>query len=579
MQYTVQARRAIDTAAKISKKLHHHYIGSEHLLLAILQDNDSLAAKVLVANGVNTDNLLKLVQELISPGNDVAIIEKDGMTPKMEQLLYNADEEAKKGSAKKIGTEHLLLAMIRMQDCAGARLLNSLEVNPQKLFSDIVSGMGQEGAVYKQEMSMSAKHEGGALEQYSRDLTELAYRGKLDPIIGRDKEIQRVIQILSRRGKNNPCLVGEPGVGKTAIVEGLAQRIVSGDVPASVQDLRVLSLDLSGMVAGSKYRGEFEERIKRVINEVIADGNILLFIDEIHTLIGAGGAEGAIDASSILKPAMARGEIQILGATTITEYRKYVEKDAALERRFQPVTVEEPTVEETKAILRGVKHLFEEHHQVVVSDAAIDACVELSERYITDRFLPDKAIDLLDESAAALRLTMVKPVKNADGIVCEIQDMVEQIEAAIIEGAIQKAGELKLKKDELSRKLQRQEKRSQKKHDNTKDLILSENDVAGVVALWTKIPVAKLTEKEAERLRKLENTLHKRVIGQEEAVSALSRAVRRGRVGLKDKARPIGSFLFLGPTGVGKTEVSKALAEAVFGNETSIIRVDMSEYM
>ena len=514
MQYTVQARRAIDTAAKISKKLHHHYIGSEHLLLAILQDNDSLAAKVLVANGVNTDNLLKLVQELISPGNDVAIIEKDGMTPKMEQLLYNADEEAKKGSAKKIGTEHLLLAMIRMQDCAGARLLNSLEVNPQKLFSDIVSGMGQEGAVYKQEMSMSAKHEGGALEQYSRDLTELAYRGTLDPIIGRDKEIQRVIQILSRRGKNNPCLVGEPGVGKTAIVEGLAQRIVSGDVPASVQDLRVLSLDLSGMVAGSKYRGEFEERIKRVINEVIADGNILLFIDEIHTLIGAGGAEGAIDASSILKPAMARGEIQILGATTITEYRKYVEKDAALERRFQPVTVEEPTVEETKAILRGFKHLFEEHHQVVVSDAAIDACVELSERYITDRFLPDKAIDLLDESAAALRLTMVKPVKNADGIVCEIQDMVEQIEAAIIEGDIQKAGELKLKKDELSRKLQRQEKRSQKKHDNTKDLILSENDVAGVVALWTKMPVAKLTEKEAERLRKLENTLHKRVIGQ-----------------------------------------------------------------
>ncbi|MCF0130024.1 MAG: ATP-dependent Clp protease ATP-binding subunit, partial [Pseudobutyrivibrio sp.] len=401
MQYTTQARRAIDTAAKISKKLHHHYVGSEHLLLAILQDNDSLAAKVLVANGVNTDNLLKLVQELISPGNDVAIMESDGMTPKMEQLLYNADEEAKKGSSKKVGTEHLLLAMIRMQDCAGARLLNSLEVNPQKLFSDIVAGMGPEGAVYKQEMSAGAKRDNGALEQYSRDLTELAYRGKLDPIIGRDNEIQRVIQILSRRGKNNPCLVGEPGVGKTAIVEGLAQRIVNGEVPSSIENLRVLSLDLSGMVAGSKYRGEFEERIKRVINEVISAGNILLFIDEIHTLIGAGGAEGAIDASSILKPAMARGEIQILGATTLTEYRKYVEKDAALERRFQPVTVEEPTPEETKEILKGVKHLFEEHHQVEISDEAINACVELSERYITDRFLPDKAIDLLDEAAAA----------------------------------------------------------------------------------------------------------------------------------------------------------------------------------
>ncbi|MCF0129649.1 MAG: ATP-dependent Clp protease ATP-binding subunit [Pseudobutyrivibrio sp.] len=579
MQYTTQARRAIDTAAKISKRLHHHYVGSEHLLLAILQDNDSLAAKVLVANGVNTDNLLKLVQELISPGNDVAIMECDGMTPKMEQLLYNADEEAKKGSSKKVGTEHLLLAMIRMQDCAGARLLNSLEVNPQKLFSDIVAGMGPEGAVYKQEMSAGSRRDNGALEQYSRDLTELAYHGKLDPIIGRDNEIQRVIQILSRRGKNNPCLVGEPGVGKTAIVEGLAQRIVKGEVPSSIENLRVLSLDLSGMVAGSKYRGEFEERIKRVINEVISEGNILLFIDEIHTLIGAGGAEGAIDASSILKPAMARGEIQILGATTLTEYRKYVEKDAALERRFQPVTVEEPTVEETKDILKGVKHLFEEHHQVEISDEAINACVELSERYITDRFLPDKAIDLLDEAAAALKLTTVKPAKANDNLSKEIEDLISQMEDAIVAGDLILAGQLKLKKDELYKKLAQQERRKQRQTAKVGGLTLTEDNVASVVSLWTKIPVTKLTEKEAERLRKLEKTLEKRVIGQEEAVSALARAVRRGRVGLKEKGRPIGSFLFLGPTGVGKTEVSKALAEAVFGSEEAIIRVDMSEYM
>ena len=581
MEYTKQAKKAIDGAARLSKSLHHHYVGTEHLLLSILRQQDSLASKVLSTNGVNEDALLKLVEELISPGGEVALLEREGYTPKMEQLLDHAQEEAAKCSSNCIGTEHLLLAMIRMQDCAGARLLNSLDINPQKIFTELVAGMGAEGTVYKEEMaSMNSRHRGdsSALSQYSRDLTAMAESGQLDPIVGRDNEIQRVIQILSRRGKNNPCLIGEPGVGKTAIVEGLAQRIVSGQVPDSVKNLRVLSLDLSGMVAGSKYRGEFEERIKRVISEVIADGNILLFIDEIHTLIGAGGAEGAIDASSILKPAMARGEIQILGATTITEYRKYVEKDAALERRFQPVNVSEPTTEETIEILKGVRHLYEEHHGVSISDEAVEACVSLSERYITDRFLPDKAIDLMDEAAASLRLSAVKPGKAQDTLDSQIAQILEELEQAIVAGDFTHASELKAQKDELSKKKATLERRRSKKSTG-KQLTLSENDVAAVVSLWTKIPVAKLSEKEAERLRKLEKILHNRVIGQEEAVSAVSRAVRRGRVGLKEKGRPIGSFLFLGPTGVGKTEISKALAEAVFGNEDAMIRVDMTEYM
>ena len=582
MEYTKQAKHAIDSATRLSKKLKHHYVGTEHLLIGIVQEEDSLAAKVLKANGVNEENLLKLIAELIYPGGDVALLERDGNTPKLVQLLEHAEEEANRCNSKSIGTEHLLLAMIRMQDCAGARLLNSMDINPQKIFSELVAGMGAEGNVYKEELQSMGAHrkngESAALEQYSRDLTAMAEDGELDPIVGRDSEIQRVIQILSRRGKNNPCLIGEPGVGKTAIVEGLAQRIVAGNVPDSVKNLRVLSLDLSGMVAGSKYRGEFEERIKKVINEVIEDGNILLFIDEIHTLIGAGGAEGAIDASSILKPAMARGEIQILGATTITEYRKYVEKDAALERRFQPVTVEEPSVEETISILRGIKGLYEEHHAVDITDEAIEACVTLSERYITDRFLPDKAIDLMDEAAASKRLSAVKPGNVDMSLDDQIADLAVALEDAIVAADFETASAIKAKKDELTKKKESLLKK-RKKSSNTKTLTLTEEDVAKVVALWTKIPVSKLSEKEAERLRKLEKVLHKRVIGQEEAVSAVARAVRRGRVGLKEKGRPIGSFLFLGPTGVGKTEISKALAEAVFGNEDAMIRVDMTEYM
>ena len=582
MEYSKQAKRAITGASKLSKSLKHSYVGTEHLLISIIEQENSLAAKVLNSNGVTKDSLLKLVEELISPGGDVAIQERDGYTPKMEQLLEHAGEEADKCNSKTIGTEHLLLAMIRMQDCSGARLLNSLDINPHKLFSELVAGMGAEGTVYKEEMqainSGRRRNETSYLDQFSRDLTLLAEEGELDPIVGRDAEIQRVIQILSRRGKNNPCLIGEPGVGKTAIVEGLAERIVEGNVPDSVRDLRVLSLDLSGMVAGSKYRGEFEERIKKVIAEVIEEGNILLFIDEIHTLIGAGGAEGAIDASNILKPAMARGEIQILGATTITEYRKYVEKDAALERRFQPVMVEEPSPEETIEILKGVRHLYEEHHGITIPDEAVEACVKLSERYIADRFLPDKAIDLMDEAAAAIKLKDVKKITKDDSLNNRIDELSEEMEQAIIDGDIALASSIKKEKDELIAKKEAEEKRLNRRS-KLKPITLTENDVAAVVALWTKIPVAKLTEQESVRLRKIESILHKRVIGQEEAVSAVARAVRRGRVGLKEKGRPIGSFLFLGPTGVGKTEISKALAEAVFGNENSMIRVDMSEYM
>ncbi len=580
---TRQAKRAIDGAAKLSKSLQHHYVGTEHLLISIIDQENSLASKVLISNGVDRESLLKLVNELIFPGGDLAVMEREGNTPKMNQLLEHAEDEALKSGSKTMGTEHLLLAMIRMQDCAGARLLNSLDVNPQKLFSELVAGMGAEGLVYKEEMqAMNNAHKRGDasyLEQFSRDLTDMAYEGELDPIVGRDNEIQRVIQILSRRGKNNPCLIGEPGVGKTAIVEGLAQRIVAGNVPDSVKNLRVLSLDLSGMVAGSKYRGEFEERIKRVIAEVIEDGDVLLFIDEIHTLIGAGGAEGAIDASNILKPAMARGEIQILGATTITEYRKYIEKDAALERRFQPVVVEEPSVEETIDILKGVKHLYEEHHDVIIPDEAIEACATLSERYITDRFLPDKAIDLMDEAAASIKLQTIKGNESKVGeLQLQLDEMSQAMEDAIVAGDFELASQIKIEKDDLTLVKEKEEKKQARKRAR-KTVTLTENDVAAVVALWTKIPVAKLTEKEADKLRKIEKTLHKRVIGQEEAVSAVARAVRRGRVGLKEKGRPIGSFLFLGPTGVGKTEISKALAEAIFGSEESMIRVDMSEYM
>ena len=582
MELTTQAQATLAYAKRLAKRLGHNYVGTEHLLVGLTRQADSLSAKVLQRLGVTEKNLIDLIEELISPNGYVAVAEWDGNTPKLEQVLLQAEQEAISCGMDKIGTEHLLLALVRMQDTAGARILTSLSVETQKLFAELIAAMGKEGITYRENNANKRRKRGGTetatLEQYARDLTEMAAQNKLDPVIGREDEIQRVIQILSRRGKNNPCLIGEPGVGKTAIVEGLAQRIQLGMVPDSVAGKRVMTLDLSGMVAGSKYRGEFEERIKRVIAEVMQAGNILLFIDEMHTIIGAGGAEGAIDASNILKPAMARGEIQIIGATTITEYRKYVEKDAALERRFQPVTVEEPTEEETEAILQGIKERYEQHHQVQISDVAIHAAVMLSQRYISDRFLPDKAIDLMDEAAAHLRLMEVKAPEQMLLLEREFQDAVNGVEKNLIAGDVQGAAECRKKQAELEKQMQSLRKKYERKKRGQR-LLLTDDDIAQVVSVWTKIPVSRLNEKEAVRLRNLEKTLHKRVVGQEDAVSAVSRAVRRGRVGLKEPNRPVGSFLFLGPTGVGKTEISKALAEAVFGDEKAMIRVDMTEYM
>lgn len=583
MEYTLQAQNALEDAKRVSRQMHHHYIGTEHLLVGLVDTEDGLASRILLGTGVTANALLQLMDELIYPGVGVAVMEEEGTTPKLEQLLEQAQRECAVCGMEQVGTEHLLLAMLKMQDCAGARLLNSLQINPQKLFSEIISAMGKEGVAYKEEFSNRGRKKNTAgempfLKQYARDLTQMALDDRMDPVIGRENEIQRMIQILSRRTKNNPCLIGEPGVGKTAIVEGLAQRIAGGMVPDSIKDKRVMSLDLSGMVAGSKYRGEFEERIKRVIEEVIQAGNILLFIDEMHTIIGAGGAEGALDASNILKPAMARGEIQIIGATTITEYRKYVEKDAALERRFQPITVEEPTAEETEQILEGLKGRYEEHHKVIISKEAITAAVELSQRYITDRFLPDKAIDLMDEAAASLRLAAVKAPGNILEMEHEEKTLADEFEQALIHDDLEQASELRKEKEAIQKKIASQRKRYARNQEK-KQLVLSAEDVAHVVSQWTKIPVDRLNEKEAARLRNLEKILHKRVIGQDEAVEAVCRAVRRGRVGLKEPGRPIGSFLFLGPTGVGKTEISKALAEAVFGTEDAMIRVDMTEYM
>ena len=497
-------------------------------------------------------------------------------------MLEEASRQAERFGAEKIGTEHMLLALIKESDNVAVRLLTTMGISAQKLYMDTLSVMGQDINLYKTDLSKSKgqqkKKNGSTLEQYSRDLTSLAKEGKLDPVVGRENEIQRVIQIISRRTKNNPCLVGEPGVGKTAVVEGLAQRIAEGNVPFTVQDKRVLVLDLSGMVAGSKYRGEFEERIKKVIAEVIEQGDVLLFLDELHTLIGAGGAEGAIDASNILKPSLARGEIQLIGATTIEEYRKYVEKDAALERRFQPVTVEEPTEEEAIAILRGVAPKYEEHHKVTITDEAILAAVRLSGRYINDRRLPDKAIDLIDEAASAARLKLMKSPEKLVELEKQIADYDTKIERSIRFEAFSQASEQRKEQEQLMKKYQKMKERAEKAKQE-KSYQVTEDDIAEVTSMWTKIPLQKLAEKESEKLLKLESILHKRVIGQEEAVTAVSRAMRRGRVGLQDPNRPIASFLFLGPTGVGKTELSKALAEAMFGSENALIRVDMSEYM
>lgn len=581
-RFTVKAREAIGLAVDAAESLGHNYVGTEHLLIGLLQEGTGVAARVLDECGVKVEKVMELVNQLITPNQAVSTAEQNTYTPRARKVIENSYREAVRFKAPLIGTEHILIAIIRENDCVASRLLNTMGVSIQKLYVDLLSAMGEDASTGKEDLQGArpgkARISTTTLDNFSRDLTALAREGKLDPVIGREKEIQRVIQILSRRTKNNPCLIGEPGVGKTAVVEGLAQMIVSGDVPETIAKKRVMTLDLSGMVAGSKYRGEFEERIKRVLAEVMEDGEVLLFIDEIHTIIGAGSAEGAIDASNILKPSLARGEIQLVGATTIDEYRKYIEKDSALERRFQPVTVEEPSEEETYEILKGLRKAYEDHHKVQITDDALKAAVKLSARYINDRFLPDKAIDLIDEASSKQRLTSFVEPPQIKEIEEDIALLEKQKEAAIKAEAYEKAGEIKKKQQKKREKIEKIRDKWQKDKTSRK-LIVDENEIADVVSGWTKIPVKKLEEEESERLKKLESILHERVVGQEEAVTAVARAIRRGRVGLKDPKRPIGSFLFLGPTGVGKTELCKALAEAMFGTETALIRVDMSEYM
>lgn len=583
-QYTKKAEAALSLAKQTAKELRQNYIGTEHILLGLLREDTGVAARVLQDNGVEENKLISMIYDLIAPGNFLPMRERDGYSPRAEKILQEAARQAHRFHSEEIGTEHILLALLKEGDNVAVRLLNTLGIQIQKLYVDTLLAIGQDANLYKEDLGYKGKKKKEknngteTLNQYSRDMTALAREGKLNPVIGREAEIQRVIQILSRRTKNNPCLVGEPGVGKTAIAEGLALHIAAGDVPDTIKNKRVVTLDLSGMVAGSKYRGEFEERIKRVIREVTEDGNIILFLDELHTIIGAGGAEGAIDASNILKPSLARGEIQLIGATTIAEYRKYVERDAALERRFQPVTVEEPSPEEAVRILSGICGRYEEHHGVTITEEAIEAAVQLSNRYINDRNLPDKAIDLIDEAAAAIRLKDMHMPEELKVMQEEISKMDRQIERSIRIEAYLQAGEIRRNQEKLIKKYDKARAAYERKIAG-RNLSVGENEIADVVSLWTKIPVSKLAEKESERLLKLESILHKRVIGQEEAVAAVAKAMRRGRVGLQDPGRPIGSFLFLGPTGVGKTELSKALAEAMFGSEDALIRVDMSEYM
>ena len=567
-------------AKRISKKLGQNYIGSEHLLMALTFVSDTAPFVVLQENGVTIQSIINILSQIPLAGGTFGA-EKSKYTKSAESILELAGNEAKRLESTEVGSEHLLIAVLKHLDCTAVKIILSLKANIQKIYVDIMSACGVDGSTAKKEFVSLKKGKNKSkasatptLDQFSRDMTMDARMGNLDPVIGREKEIERVLQILSRRMKNNPCMVGEPGVGKTAVAEGIAYLIAAGDVPDTVRDKRLLSLDLSSMVAGSKYRGEFEERIKKVIAEVKNAGNVILFVDELHTIIGAGGAEGAIDASNILKPSLSRGEIQMIGATTRAEYRKYIEKDAALERRFQPVYVEEPTNEETVEILKGLRSAYEEHHHVEISDQALEAAVSLSVRYISDRFLPDKAIDLMDEACSRKRLGFGKKAKKTLPLELEIQALSDDIENLLEAGDIDEAAELLKKQRKLETKLDKM-----KQNNNAKSVVVDAEDIADVVSVWTKIPVNKLTEQESKRLERLEEELHKRVVGQNEAVDAVAKAIKRSRVGLKDPKRPVGSFLFLGPTGVGKTELSKALAEAVFGSEDALIRVDMSEYM
>ena len=577
-QYTRQAQEALNMARKIAAELKHPYVGTEHLLFGLKRVFTGVAGQVLDKNKVDEEQMEKAMDILVSAPEEAKKERKHlEYSPRLRYILEESQNEAVQLASEKVGTEHLLLTMLKDGDCVATRMLMTLNVNIQKLFQDLLLAAGIDPKEYM-ENQKDGETVGGIIDQYSTDLTQEAREGKLDPVIGREKEIARIMEILSRRTKNNPCLVGEPGVGKTAIVEGLARQIAEGIVPESMKDKRIMVLDLPGMIAGSKYRGEFEERMKKLIREVKTAGNIILFLDELHTIIGAGGAEGAIDASNILKPSLARGEMQLIGATTLTEYRKYIEKDAALERRFQPVTVEEPTEDECIRILEGLKEKYEAHHDVEIEEEALKAAVHMSCRYINDRFLPDKAIDVLDESCSKVKLRGFKVPENIVGTEIRCGKLEQEKEAALKAGDIEKASELHREQKEAEKKLEQAKKRFNKKNEKKK-VPVTEEDVADVISMWTRIPVTRLNESESERLKKLDKTLEKRVIGQEEAIQALSKAVKRGRVGLKDPARPIGSFLFLGPTGVGKTELSKALAEALFGNEEDMIRVDMSEYM
>ncbi len=582
-EFTAKAQTAISLAEKFSNEMHGAYVGTEHLLVGLIREGTGVAAAVLRECQIYESRLVELMRDTIPARGTTLLKERRDYSTRASDVLQRSHLIAKETRAPQTGTEHILLAIVAQQDCVALRLMSVCGLELGNFYKTVLRFMGDGASEYVKKALHQKNRKRGRqdapqmLEQFGKDLTAMAAEGKLDPVIGRTEEIRRVIQILSRRTKNNPCLVGEPGVGKTAIVEGIANAIVAGDVPDTVKNKRLVTMDLSGMVAGSRYRGEFEERLKRLMNEVIDSGDVILFLDEIHTVIGAGGAEGSIDASNILKPALARGEIHLIGATTVAEYRKYFSRDAALERRFQPVSVEEPSIEEAIAILQGVAPRYEEHHGVRILPEALEAAVRLSERYINDRFLPDKAIDLIDEAASAKKIgTMSMPVKFRE-LKDEIARKEDQIERSIRIEAFAQAGELRAEQEKLKKKLKKLEEESQKK--GTGSSAVDENDIAGAVSLWTKIPLKKLAEKESERLLKLEDELHKRVVGQEEAVGAVARAIRRGRVGLQDPKRPIGSFLFLGPTGVGKTELSKALAELVFGSENALIRVDMSEYM
>ena len=578
ISYTKQAANAVRYAAKKAKEMKHPYIGTEHLLLGLREEFSGVAGQVLAQNGVETEKIMQLMDELIAPREEMPASQKPKESPRLRYILANSEKEAHRLRTAEVGTEHLLLSMIRDVDCVAARILITLNISLQKLLKDILNASGVDPKDYQDELQDESRGSGSVIEQYCTDMTARAEEGKQDPVVGREEEMYRLMQVLSRRTKNNPCLIGEPGVGKTAVAQGLETRIAAGVVPEKMKDKRIYTLDLPGMIAGSKYRGEFEERMKGLISEVESNGNIILFLDEIHTMIGAGGAEGAIDASGILKPSLARGELQLIGATTITEYRKYIEKDAALERRFQPVSVEEPSKEQCLEILKGLKGRYESHHKVLIRDEALEAAVSMSERYITDRNLPDKAIDVLDESCSKVSLKGYKVPENLTALDLRLKELEKQKEESIKNGCFEEASLLQKEQEEAEKKSEQLKKRFQKKTSSSQPEV-TEEDIAEVVSAWTKIPVQKLAESDTDRLKKLESVLHQRVIGQEEAVKAVARAVKRGRVGLKDPKRPIGSFLFLGPTGVGKTELSKALAEAMFGNEESMIRVDMSEYM